>query len=176
MTTCRKTRGRDDRSDRRSRRDLDEGLLLIGWFALWDQPGRRTIPRLGLLLGVAHGVERSLGVVEGEKWYLGPAMAAWLLVAAWLRWRRVGTAAADELLVRYAVVVAVTVPVGQSLCFARFGAFTPPSSLSDGAYTQVAVGAVALTAVATSLALVVAQILRSHVARICHEGESRHDR
>lgn len=151
---------------------LDEGLshfvqfvslfFLLGWFVLWDQPGRRTIPRLGLLLGVAHGVERSLGVVEGEKWYLGPAMAAWLLVAAWLRWRRVGTAAADELFVRYAVVVAVTVPVGQSLYFARFGAFTPPSNLSDGAYAELAVGAVALTAVASVLVLAITHVVGSH--------------
>lgn len=152
---------------------LDEGLshyvqfvslfFLLGWFVLWDRPGRSTIHRLVLVLGAAHGVERSLGVVEGEKWFLGPAMAAWLLVAAWVRWRRVGGGAADELFVRYAVVLAVTLPVGQALYFARYGAFTPPSSLSGRDYTQLAVGAVALTAVMTVLVLAAAHALRSHV-------------
>ena len=79
---------------------LDEGLshyvqffpffFVMGWFLIYDRPGRTAYPTLALFFGVAHGMERTIGIIEGEKWFLGPAAFVWMAFAAWLRWRRVG--------------------------------------------------------------------------------------
>jgi hypothetical protein len=131
---------------------LDEGLshyvqflslfFLIGWFVIFDRPGRNVHPAFAVFLGVAHGVERALGIIEGEKWFLGPAFAAWIATAAAVRARRVGAAAADDFFFRYAVAFVVTMPLCQILYYGRFGQFTAPSNLADGDYEQVAAGSV----------------------------------
>ena len=151
---------------------IDEGLshyiqfvslfFVVGWFLIFDRQGRTGRRRLALFFGAAHGVERGLGVVEGEKWFLGPAVFAWLFAAAWLRWRRVGTAAIDEFFFRYAIAFLVLLPTSQAVYGLRFGAFTPPSALPDGEYAQVVVGAVALTVLGTAAIIALDRGMRSH--------------
>jgi hypothetical protein len=140
---------------------LDEGLshyiqffpffFVMGWFLIHDRPGRTSYPTLALFLGVVHGIERGVGIIEGEKWFLGPAVIVWLAIAAWLRWRRVGSAVAAEFFFRHAVAFCVTLPVSQAVYYIRFDSFPPPSSLNDGELVQMAVGAVVLAAAGTVL-------------------------
>ncbi len=138
---------------------LDEGLshyvqfvslfFLIGWWVVFDGPGRTEGAGLALFFGAAHGVERSLGIIEGEKWFLAPVVVAWMVGAAAARLRRGGTGAIDEFFFRYAVAFTVTLPISHLVYFARFGGFPPASGLSDTSYVQVMGGACALTIVAT---------------------------
>ena len=138
---------------------LDEGLshyiqffplfFVMGWFVIYDRPGRTANPSIGLFLGAVHGIERGVGIIEGEKWFLGPAVIAWMALAAWLRWRRVGSAVTDEFFFRHAVAFCLTLPASQFLYYIWFDAFPPPSSLSDSEITQMAVGAVVLSVVGT---------------------------
>jgi len=140
---------------------LDEGLshyvqffplfFVMGWFVIYDRLGRTANPSIGLFLGAVHGIERGVGIIEGEKWFLGPAVIAWMALAAWLRWRRVGSAAPAEFFFRHAVAFCLTLPASQFLYYIWFDAFPPPSSLSDSEITQMAVGAVALAVVGTVL-------------------------
>ena len=56
---------------------FDEGLshyiqffplfFVMGWFLIFDRPGRTGAAYFALFLGVAHGVERAVGIIEGEK-------------------------------------------------------------------------------------------------------------
>jgi hypothetical protein len=138
---------------------LDEGLshyiqffplfFVMGWFLIYDRPGRTAYPSIALFLGAVHGIERGVGIIEGEKWFLGPAVIAWMALAAWLRWRRVGSAAPAEFFFRHAVAFCLTLPASQFLYYIWFDAFPPPSSLSDSEITQMAVGAVVLAVVGT---------------------------
>lgn len=152
---------------------LDEGLshyvqflslfFLIGWFVIFDRAGRTVHPAFAVFLGVAHGVERALGIIEGEKWFLGPVFTAWIATAATLRARRVGAAAAGDFFFRYAVAFIVTMPLCQLLYLGRFGDFTAPSNLTDGDYEQVAAGSL-VVGVAVWLALLALDRLRVRVA------------
>ena len=140
---------------------LDEGLshyvqffplfFVMGWFVIYDRPGRTANPSIGLFLGAVHGIERGVGIIEGEKWFLGPPVIAWMALAAWLRWRRVGPVASSEFFFRHAVAFCLTLPASQFLYYIWFDAFPPPSSLSDSEITQMAVGAVVLAVVGTVL-------------------------
>lgn len=140
---------------------LDEGLshyiqffplfFVMGWFLIFDRGGRTGHPYIALFLGVVHGIERAVGIIEGEKWFLGPAVIVWMAMAAWLRWRRVGSAASAEFFFRHAVAFCLTLPASQVLYYTRFHSFPPPSLLSDGELTQLAVGAVVLTVVGSVL-------------------------
>ena len=149
---------------------LDEGVahyiqflslfFVIGWIVLFGRTGRTTHAQLALFLGAAHGVERALGTTEGEKWYITPLVVAWVVTAIWLRRRRVGPAAWDEFFVRYAVVLAMVMPVCQIGYALWFDGFPTPSTFDDSDYAQLAVGAVALTAIATGVAIGVDRRLR----------------
>ncbi|MDO8615274.1 MAG: hypothetical protein Q7T33_06000 [Dehalococcoidia bacterium] len=140
---------------------LDEGLshyiqffplfFVMGWFLIHDRPGRTAYPTLALFLGVVHGIERGVGIIEGEKWFLGPAVLLWMATAAWLRWRRVGSAVSQEFFFRHALAFCVTLPVSQAMYYIWFDSFPPPSALSDSELTQMAAGAVVLTVVGTVL-------------------------
>lgn len=140
---------------------LDEGLshyvqfvslfFVIGLFVIFDRTGRTEGRRLALLLGVAHGVERGLGIIEGEKWFLAPLVIVWMAVALSVRRRRVGPAAIEEFFFRYAAAFVLALPACQGAYYARFGEFVPPSQLEDGAYAQVAIGAIVLTLLATAV-------------------------
>ncbi|HSG01540.1 MAG TPA: hypothetical protein VLA20_10425, partial [Vicinamibacterales bacterium] len=142
---------------------LDEGLshyiqffplfFVMGWFLIFDRPGRTGAAYFALFLGVAHGVERAVGIIEGEKWFMGPAVMAWMGTAAWLRWRRVGSAAFEEFFFRHAVAFLVILPICQIAYYLWFGAFPPPSFLSDAELIQMAVGAIVLTAVGTAVVI-----------------------
>lgn len=140
---------------------LDEGLshyvqffplfFVMGWFVIYDRPGRTSNPSIGLFLGAVHGIERGVGIIEGEKWFLGPAVIAWMALAAWLRWRRVGSTVTSEFFFRHAVAFCLTLPASQFLYYIWFDSFPPPSELSDSEITQMAVGAVALAVVGTAV-------------------------
>jgi hypothetical protein len=138
---------------------FDEGLshyvqffplfFLMGWFLIYDRPGRTGWAYFALFLGVAHGVERAVGIIEGEKWFLGPAVMTWMATAAFIRWRRVGSAAFEEFFFRHAIAFLLALPASQIAYYVWFDAFPPPSSLTDGELIQMAAGAVALTTVGT---------------------------
>ncbi len=142
---------------------FDEGLshyiqffplfFVMGWFLIFDRPGRTGAAYFALFLGVAHGVERAVGIIEGEKWFLGPAVMAWMGTAAWIRWRRVGSAAFDEFFFRHAIAFLLILPACQIAYYIWFDAFPPPSSLNDGELIQMAAGAIALTAVGTAVVI-----------------------
>lgn len=142
---------------------LDEGLshyiqfiplfFIIGWFVIFDRPGRHEHSSWAMFLGAAHGVERGLGTIEGEKWFLAGAAVAWMALAAWLRRRRVGPVAADEFFFRYALVFTAMLPATQLAYVLWFDGVEPPSGLDDGDYAQLAIGASLLTLAATAIAI-----------------------
>ena len=138
---------------------LDEGFshyiqffalfFVMGWFLIFDRLGRTAHPSIALFLGAVHGIERGVGIIEGEKWFLGPAVLVWMSTAAWLRWRRVGSAASSEFFFRHAIAFCLTLPVSQAMYYIWFHSFPPPSSLSDSELAQMAIGAVGLAVVGT---------------------------
>jgi hypothetical protein len=151
---------------------LDEGLshyvqfvplfFVIGWYVIWDRSGRTEYPRVALLLGAAHGVERGLGIIEGEKWFLGPIVIVWFLLA--VRWRRgrVGDVAFEEFFVRYALAFVLLLPVCQAAYAIRFSGFPAPSGLTDGEYAELAVGVVGVTVLGAAAVVALDRLRRRH--------------
>ena len=77
----------------------------------------------------------------------------WMGAAAWLRWRRVGSAAFGEFFFRHALAFLLILPVCQIAYYLWFHSFPPPSGLSDAELAQMAVGAIALTAIGTAVVI-----------------------
>jgi hypothetical protein len=150
---------------------LDEGLshyiqffplfFVMGWFVIHDRVGRTANPTIALFLGVVHGIERGVGIIEGEKWFLGPVVIMWMALAGCLRWRRVGSAASAEFFFRHALAFCLTLPLSQLAYYIWFDSFAPPSSLSDSELAQMAVGVLGLTVVGTVLVAALERWCRS---------------
>jgi hypothetical protein len=142
---------------------LDEGLshylqfvplfFVIGWFVVHDRAGRVDHASIAVFFGVAHGVERAIGIIEGGKWFLGAPTVLWLALAVAARERRVGRRAFDEFFVRYAVAFCVTLPIAEVAYRVQVGSFGQPSSLDRGVVVEVVIGAIAMTLVGTAAAL-----------------------
>src|SRR5262245_24317710 len=143
---------------------LDEGVshymqfvplfFAIGWFVLHDPPRSCRYPAVALFLGVGHGVERAVGLIEGGKWFLGAPTVVWLGAAAWIRRRRLRrflVDARDDFFFRYAVAYCVTFPIAQLAYLGRYGSFAQPSHLETSAARIMALGAIVLTLVGTSV-------------------------
>ncbi len=149
---------------------LDEGLshyvqfgalfFLLGWFVLFDRVGRTVNVRLALFLGVAHAVERSVGIVEGQKWLTGPAVMVWLVVAVWLRRRRIGGEVLREFFVLYAIAFVAMLPIALGAYYLWFGSFTSPSELPDDQYAELAAGVIAIGVVGAAAALAGGRFVR----------------
>lgn len=141
-------------------------FFLIGWYVIHDRPGRTTYPDLALFLGVAHGIERGLGTIEGGKWFMGPAVVAWMLVAVWVRQRRVGSAASQEFFVRFAIAFTIVFPLTLGAYYLWSGDFTAPSAIGDGEYLQLAIGSVGLAGALTAVAVALDRRLRRGAAPV----------
>jgi hypothetical protein len=142
---------------------LDEGLshyvqfiplfAVLGWTVLHDRPGRLDCVGIGIFLGVAHGVERGVGIIEGGKWFLGAPAVAWLAVAVLARVHARGREAFSEFFVRYAVAFCITLPVAEVGYRLQVGSFAQPSSLGTRGAVGVIAAGVATTLLGTALAL-----------------------
>lgn len=145
---------------------IDEGMshylqfvplfFVIGWFVINDRPGSTAFPTLALFLGVGHGVERAVGIIEGGKWFLGPATIAWLATAASIRQRHIRSAGLyprDDFWCRYTLAFCVTLPAAQLMYLGRYGSFAQPSALGADRMGALAVGAIALTLGGTAAAV-----------------------
>jgi hypothetical protein len=142
---------------------LDEGLshylqfvplfFVIGWFVVHDRPGRTDHASMAVFFGVAHGVERAIGIIEGGKWFLGAPTVLWLALAVAARVHRSGPSGFDEFFVRYAVAFCVTLPIAEIAYRVQVGSFGQPSSLDRGVVVEVVIGAIAMTLLGTALAL-----------------------
>jgi hypothetical protein len=119
---------------------LDEGVshyvqfvplfFVLGWFVIHDLPGRIRHPGLAVFLGVGHGVERAIGIIEGGKWFLSIPAVLWLAIACQIRVRRHEgrwDLVRQDFLFRYAVAFCVTLPLAEAIYFAAFGSFAQPS-------------------------------------------------
>lgn len=129
-------------------------FFVIGWFIIHDRLPHPDHATLALLLGVGHGVERAVGIIEGSKWFLGPATVLWLGAAALVRARRFNGVAAtvrDDFFFRYAVAFCLAFPVAQLAYLAEVGSFTSPSELRDSESVVIATGAMLLTLIGTAV-------------------------
>lgn len=142
---------------------LDEGLshyvqfiplfAVLGWTVLHDRPGRIDHPGLAVFLGVAHGVERGVGIIEGGTWFLGAPAVVWLAFAVAARVRARGADAVSEFFVRYAVAFCITLPVAEIGYRLQVGSFAQPSSLGMRSAVGVVAAGVATTLTGTLIAL-----------------------
>lgn len=142
---------------------LDEGLshyvqfiplfAVLGWTVLHDRPGRLDRVGIAIFLGVAHGVERGVGIIEGGKWFLGAPAVVWLALAVVARVRSRGREALSEFFVRYAVAFCITLPVAEVGYRLQVGSFAQPSSLGTRGAVGVIAAGVATTLLGTAFAL-----------------------
>lgn len=140
---------------------LDEGFshwlqfvplfFVIGWFVWWDRPGRTFHPSIAVAFGVAHGIERAIGIIEGGKWFIGPPTVLWLGFCVAMRARRSGWSVREEFFVRYAVTFCVVHPLALLLYRVRHGSFVQPSSLSDSDLAELLTGAALMIGLAVAM-------------------------
>lgn len=114
-------------------------FFAIGWFVIQDKTGRFAGPYMSVFMGVGHGVDRAIGVIEGNSWWMGVPMSVWLLICCYLRYRKYGKSFAkciEDYFFRHGLAIGVTIPSCQLLYVILFGGFVQPSEYRAAYYYQ----------------------------------------
>ncbi len=111
-------------------------FFAIGWFICHDRLGRTEGARFALFMGLAHGVERAVGTIEGSSAHLLLPLVAWIALACWWRLRRYQGRWRDawsDYFFRYGVGFSLSAPLAQGLYYLLFGGFVQPSEMGSDA-------------------------------------------
>ena len=118
-------------------------FLLLCWFILHDQPDRSHNKYIAIITGIIHGVDRGIGVIEGDN----PSLAFWLVglvsVACFYRWQKHNkeiNRAWKDFFFRHGVGFVFTICILLTTYDLLFGLDNQPSEMGMGALKVIALG------------------------------------
>ena len=115
-------------------------FLLIGWFIAHDRLDRTQASLLAIITGIIHGIDRGVGVIEGDNPILAFVLVAPILLACLYRWSRHDfnfKRAWKDFFFRHGCVFAFTVPLSVGCYPFVFGGFVQPSEMVSNAWKVV---------------------------------------
>ena len=115
-------------------------FLLFAWLIAHDRLDRTDGKYVAISTGLAHGLERSIGVIEGDNAYSAMIFVVWILIACIIRWRRhdrnFGRVWKDYFF-RHGLSFTITFPISLFLYQLVFNGFVQPSEMGIGAWKVV---------------------------------------
>ncbi len=108
-------------------------FLLLGWYILHDQPNRRSYLKAALWIGAGHGIERTVGIIEGNSWYFALPVVIWYLACLAIRVRQLRAAGFShfDFFALYAAGFLITMPTALVAYALVFDGFVQPSALGS---------------------------------------------
>jgi len=128
---------------------------LIAWFVAHDRLDRHQAPIIAIVCGVIHGVDRGIGVIEGDNYLLGIFLDL-IIVAAWIyRWHRHDRdfwRSWQDFFFRHAFIFTITFLSILVFYSFFFGLESQPSNMGMGAWKVIVL---ALSVIAVEIVMVV---------------------
>lgn len=136
-------------------------FALFAWLIIYDRLDRTHAGYLAIFTGLLHGLERAIGVIEGDSPYIALVLGGVILIACVLRWRRHGMdfrRVWQDFFFRHGLSFGLSMPVALYIYQLVFDGFVQPSSMGDRGWLVVIFVAV-VTAVGFFLAVLMDKLL-----------------
>ncbi|MBW6481424.1 MAG: hypothetical protein K0B10_00035 [Vicingaceae bacterium] len=145
-------------------------FMLFAWFIVFDRLDRTHAGKIAIFTGMLHGLERSIGVIEGDSPYISLVLGGLILLACLFRWKKHNwefKRVWKDFFFRHGLFFGLSMPISLYFYQLIFGGFVQPSTMSTDAWKVVAFVLV-LTVIGYLIAIVLDRILveRHKVERI----------
>ncbi|MFK7775314.1 MAG: hypothetical protein AB8F94_24455 [Saprospiraceae bacterium] len=120
-------------------------FLFFAWLITYDRLDREDGGKIAIFTGLLHGLERSIGVIEGDNPYSALVFGTWILIACLIRWKnhkKDFTRVWKDFFFRYGLTFGISMPIGLLSYHLTFDGFIQPSTMKDSAWEVVVFGAV----------------------------------
>jgi hypothetical protein len=118
-------------------------FLFFAWLIVYDRLDRDDGSYVALFTGLLHGVERAVGVIEGDNANIAIFYGTWILIACFIRWKKHGNDFArvwKDFFFRHGLSFGISMPIGIFSYHLIFNGFVQPSSMGDTAWKVVVFG------------------------------------
>lgn len=110
-------------------------FLFFAWIIIYDRLDRNDGGNIAIFIGLLHGLERAIGVIEGDNPYNALVFGSWILFACGIRWnnhKKDFPRVWKDFFFRYGVAFGISMPIGILSYHLTFDGFVQPSTMLDG--------------------------------------------
>lgn len=118
-------------------------FLFFAWLIVFDRLDRVDGSYVAIFTGLLHGLERAIGVIEGDSPYSALVFGSWILIACIIRWKNHKKDFArvwKDFFFRHGLTFGISMPIGILSYHLLFGGFIQPSTMIDSAWKVVVFG------------------------------------
>ncbi len=115
-------------------------FLFFAWIIVYDRLDRTDGGYVAIFTGLLHGLERAVGVIEGNNPYSSIIFGSWILIACFIRWKkheRDFKRVWKDFFFRHGLSFGISMPIALYFYQIVFDGFTQPSSMNGNAYLVV---------------------------------------
>ncbi len=115
-------------------------FILIAWIIIFDRLDRIRSPYSAISIGLLHGLERTIGVIEGDNPSIAFVMGIVILVACLIRWDRHARnfhRAWKDFFFRYGLSFGISILISLFVYPRIFGGFVQPSAMGNKGWQVV---------------------------------------
>ena len=115
-------------------------FTLFAWIIVHDRLDRVHGGYIAVFTGLLHGLERAIGVIEGDSPYIALVLGAVILIACVIRWQRHDrnfSRVWKDFFFRHGLSFGLSMPVALYVYPLVFGGFVQPSAMGDKGWLVV---------------------------------------
>lgn len=118
-------------------------FLFFAWLIVYDRLDRDDGSYIAIFTGLLHGLERAIGVIEGDNPYSALVFGSWILIACGIRWKnhqKDFSRVWKDFFFRHGLTFGVSMPIGIASYYLVFNGFVQPSTMGDSAWKVIVFG------------------------------------
>lgn len=115
-------------------------FLFFAWLIVQDRLDRVNGGYIAIFTGLVHGLERAIGVIEGDNPYSAMLFGVWILIACFIRWKKHESDFGrvwKDFFFRHGLSFGVSLPIALFSYQLLFGGFIQPSEMGLDAWKVV---------------------------------------
>lgn len=136
-------------------------FMLFAWLIMFDRLDRVYAGKTAMLTGMLHGMERAIGVIEGDSPFIALFLAGLILLACVVRWKKHQwdfKRVWKDFFFRHGLFFGISMPIALYFYQLVFGGFVQPSTMSVNAW-KVVLFAFVFTLIGYLIAIVLDKLL-----------------
>lgn len=109
-------------------------FMLFAWLIVHDRLDRTHGGYIAVFTGLLHGLERAIGVIEGDSPNIALVFGGWILIACLIRWRKHGLdfkRVWKDFLFRHGLSFGLSMPIALYTYHLVFNGYVQPSTMGN---------------------------------------------